>query len=140
MDPEVMTPEVIASYLKRTIKHGARAAELHARTRELVDILCPPVRYEALSNLERAIEVEDIIRQACLAGLDGPAGRALLVLFALAPGTAGTPLEHRQYHMGTILRPDGIQADTVRRPYIRNRLINGLAVELYRMCKLPEAA
>ncbi|MEV7321232.1 hypothetical protein [Streptomyces sp. NPDC093970] len=140
MDPEVMTPEAIASNLKRTIKHGARAAELHAQAPGLVDMLCPPEQHGVLSDLERAVEAESYIRHACNIELDGPTGRALLVLLALAPGTAGVTLEMRQYNAGTILRPDSIQADTVRRPYIRDRLLNGLAVELYRMCKLSEAA
>jgi hypothetical protein len=138
-DSSSPTPECIAEGLKRTIKNGARAAELDAYARSLVDLLYPLDEYLGLSNLERAAEAETSIRLACEA-LEGPTGQALLVLLGLAPGTAGATLERRQYLAGGTLRQSNIQADTVRRPYIRRRLLNSLAVELYRQCIVRQAA
>jgi hypothetical protein len=131
-------PDVIAHHLKhrKTIKYGARAAELNAYNLPLVDLLYPPGLYPRLSDLARAVQAELMIRHACKVPLAGPAGQALMIFYALAPGMPGTSLDTRQYHMGKLL---GVAADTVRRKYRRDQLINSLAVELHKMCVLGQS-
>lgn len=124
-----VTPEGLIKLLTKTLKHGARAVELHLHVPELVDILCPPDTNALLSPIERAIEAEKSIRKA-LDGLGESFGEALLRLLALAPGYADRSLYDRQNSAGNVL--GGLDAGTVRRPYWRRRLFGNLAVELYK--------
>ncbi|WP_131770309.1 hypothetical protein [Candidatus Protofrankia californiensis] len=127
-------PEIIAEELNKALKkrRGVRAIALHTYARELALLLCPEIEDD-----DRANAAEQLIRRAC-AALGHPTGRALEILCAFASGTDRTPLQRRREEAGNILSPHGIQADTVRRPYIWDDLMLELAIAIRGLMAKPK--
>lgn len=98
-------------------------------TPELIDLLLPSTADPAVTIFERAVEAEQMIRQA-LESIGGPEAEALSILLCLKPGTTGMTLETRRQHAGELL---GIQAGTMRRERHEGLLIWDLAMEVYRI-------
>ena len=95
-------------------------------TPELVDLLLPPTADPDVTIYERAVEGEQLIRQA-LESIGGPEAEALSILLCLKPGTTGMTLETRRQHAGEQL---GIQPGTMRRERHEGLLLWDLAMEL----------
>jgi hypothetical protein len=124
-------PEVIAAQLNKALRRrrGVRAIALYTYARELALLIFPPELFPIMQDDDRARAAEDLIRRAC-AGLGDPTGRALAILCDLAPGSDQLTLDRRREKAGQILGPYGIQADTVRRPYVWNSLMLELAIAI----------
>lgn len=124
-----ITVEVIFKGLLRVRHHGARASRLWRHTPTFVRLLHPACDWSSASGEELALKTEELIR-AGIKSLDGVEGEVLAVILGLAPGTCGRKLGERRRIAGGLL---GVQADTVRRPYIEGELFHDLAMEIYRL-------
>ena len=122
-----LTPEALCIELKATLRHGARASRLLRYRPELVELLLPKAEHLDLTEADRAVRVEQLIRQA-IENIGGPEAEALLILFCLKPGTTGMNLETRRQHAAELL---GILPDTLRRERHEGLLLWDVAVEVY---------
>jgi hypothetical protein len=121
--------EALLVQLRRSFRHGARAAQLVSRTPELVDLLRPARKGGTGTVYDRALAAEREIGEA-VAGMDPPADAALGYLLCLRPGTLGVRLERRREQAARLFE---VTPETFRR---RDRhetmLVLGLGLELYR--------
>lgn len=118
-------------YLQKTVKHGARAAQLVRWTPELVNALYQENGLDE-DIYHRAVFAERSIRWA-IGELGGPHAAALLLFLGLAPGASG-PLGHRRRLAANILH---IQPGTFIRPHREGQLLWDLALELYK-AQIPQ--
>jgi len=114
-------------YLQKTVKHGARAAQLARWTPELVNALASNSDHPDSDIYDRGVLAERCIRWA-IRELGGSHGASLLLLLGLAPGASG-PLEHRRRLAADVLH---IQPGTFVRPHREGQLLWDLALELYK--------
>lgn len=119
--------EALHRELRRSLRYGLRASRLIRHCPELVELVLPAPDYPELSLAERAIALEQLIREA-IDSIGGPEAEALLILFCLKPGTTGMNLETRRQHAAELL---GILPDTLRRERHEGRMVWDLAVEIY---------
>jgi hypothetical protein len=122
-----LDPEALYTELRKTLRHGARASRLLRYSPQLVELLLPAEDHPSLSIADRAVKIEQIIRQV-IANIGGPEAEALLILFCLKPGTTGMNLETRRQHAAELL---GILPDTLRRERHEGLLLWDVAVEVY---------
>ena len=94
---------------------------------ELVELLLPAAEHPEFTIADRAVLVEQLIRQA-IDNIGGPEAEALSILLCLKPGTTGMNLETRRQHAGELL---GIQPGTMRRERHEGLLLWDLAMEVY---------
>lgn len=126
-----LTPEALVIQLRRCLRHGARTSRLLKFTPELVELIYPAEDYPDVPIYDRAIQVEQLLRQATEA-VGGTRGQAAAILLALAPGTLGTKLEERRRQAAELL---GILPDTLRRRRHEGLLLWDVAVEVYGLSK-----
>jgi hypothetical protein len=122
-----LDPETLYTELRRSLRHGARASRLVRYSTELIELLLPAQAHPELTIYDRAIQVEQVVRQA-IEAIGGPEAEALLILFCLKPGTTGMNLETRRQHAAELL---GILPDTLRRERHEGRLLWDVAMEVY---------
>jgi hypothetical protein len=94
---------------------------------ELVELLLPAGEHPDLTEADRAVKAEQLIREA-IDNIGGPEAEALLILLCLKPGTTGMNLETRRQHAAELL---GILPDTLRRERHEGLLLWDVAVEVY---------
>lgn len=94
---------------------------------ELIELVKPASKATEQTIYDRAIQVEQVVRQA-IEAIGGPEAEALLILFCLKPGTTGMNLETRRQHAAELL---GILPDTLRRERHEGRLLWDVAMEVY---------
>lgn len=126
-NPRRLTPEALATQLRRCLRHGARASRLLRFTPELIELIYRSEDYPDVPIYDRAIQVEQLLKQATEA-VGGTRGQAAAILLALAPGTLGPNLEERRRRAAALL---GILPDTLRRERHEGLLLWDVAVEVY---------
>lgn len=131
--PDFSVPK-LHGYLRRAVRHGARAPRLLRYVRGVVDMLYPPVEYPHLDDNERAECVENDIRCA-IAAIGGPVADALATVLGLRPGTLGRTLTDRRRLAGHHL---SMEADTFRRRWNEQALLADLAHEIHRQHRPPD--
>lgn len=119
--------EALHRELRRSLRYGLRASRLIRYCPEFVELVLPAQDYHELSLPERAITVEQLIREA-IDSIGGPEAEALLILFCLKPGTTGMNLETRRQYAADLL---GILPGTLRRERHEGRMLWDLTVEIY---------
>lgn len=122
-------PEALCIELKAALRHGARASRLLRYRPELVELLLPAGEHPELSEADRAVKTEQLIRQA-IDNIGGSEAEALSILLCLKAGTTGMNLETRRQHAAELL---GILPDTLRRERHEGLLLWDVAVEVYGM-------
>lgn len=122
-----LTPEALVAQLRGCLRHGARASRLLKFTPELVELIYPSEDNPDVPIYDRAIQVEQLVKQATEA-VGGTRGEAAAVLLALAPGSLGPNLEERRRRASALL---GILPDTLRRKRHEGLLLWDVAVEVY---------
>jgi hypothetical protein len=122
-----LNPEALCIELKATLRHGARASRLLRYRPGLVELLLPAAEHPDLSQADRAVKTEQLIREA-IENIGGPEAEALSILLCLKPGTTGMNLETRRQHAAELL---GILPDTLRRERHEGLLLWDVAVEVY---------
>jgi hypothetical protein len=95
----------------------------------LVELLLPAGEHPDLTTADRAVRVEQLIREA-IDNIGGPEAEALMILLCLKPGTTGMNLETRRQHAAELL---GILPDTLRRERHEGLLLWDVTVEVYRI-------
>lgn len=120
--------EALHTELRRVLRHGARAARLVHYSPELVELLLPEDASPRLTIYDRAIQVEDVLRQA-IQTVGGIEGDALMILFCFEPGTLGLTLEQRRQQAGELF---GLLPGTFRRDRWEGMLLWEVGVEVYR--------
>lgn len=137
------SPEDIRKLLQyKALRRGYLANYLNTEAPELVEIICPKVKYPALSDLERALNAEQEIRD-CIDLLVEMFGKSvfgdrlhgfLLIVFGLDESKVSPNPSKRQTSQGTRLRAAetyvGLSYKTVEKH--RNIFIEHLAVLLYK--------
>lgn len=124
-----LDPEALCVELRQTLRYGARASRLLRYRPELVELLLPAAEHPDLTEADRAVKTEQLIRQA-IEHIGGPEAEALSILFCLKPGTTGMNLETRRQHAAELL---GILPDTLRRERHEGLMVWDVAVEVYQV-------
>jgi len=122
-----LDPETLYTELRRSLRHGARASRLVRYSPELIELVKPASEATEQTIYDRAIQVEQVMRQA-IEAIGGPEAEALFILFCLKPGTTGMNLETRRQHAAELL---GILPDTLRRERHEGKFLWDVAMEVY---------
>lgn len=121
--------DALHRWLRRALRHGARASRLLKHAPQVVEMLCPAAEHPDMSPWDRAICTEMLIRQA-LESIGGNAGQALAIVLCLSAGTLGRSLSDRRRVAARLL---DMEADNFRREQHETALLYDVAVEIYRI-------
>jgi hypothetical protein len=116
--------------LRRSLRHGTRAAQLLIYSRPLIDALTPPEPEPVTEHgiYDRALRAEELIR-AAITEIGGTSAEILLIITQLKPGYHRVAFKERRKAAANLL---GIQPETFRRGRHEEMLLLELAIQLYR--------